>query len=166
MDEQTIFLNALEKSSPEERSQFLDSVCAGDSRLRLRIETLLKRHSDLGSFLEHPLASMEAPDVPANLPRDTATVLESTCTATLGTVIGPYTIRQKLGEGGFGVVYLAEQTHPVRRKVALKIIKPGMDTKECIARFEAERGARPWKPKAWKPDTPICPNARRWNLTC
>src|SRR5262249_6753641 len=97
--------------------------------LRQRVERLLHARSDRGSFLEAPAAG--------------PTVAFAGCPAPEGpgTVIGPYKLLEPIGEGGMGTVYMAEQVVPLRRKVALKIIKPGMDTKQVIARFEAERRA-------------------------
>jgi serine/threonine protein kinase len=128
MQEQSIFIEALEKEDPAERAAFLDQVCAADSALRRRIEKLLQRHEQAGNFLE-PAA-----------PSPVATVDEP-LTERPGTVIGPYKLLEQIGEGGFGVVFMAQQQHPVRRKVALKVIKPGMDTRQVVARFEAERQA-------------------------
>jgi WD40 repeat protein/serine/threonine protein kinase len=128
MLEQSIFIEALEKEDPAERAAFLDQACAGDSALRQRIERLLERHRQANSVLETP-----APGLVATVD---ATVLECP-----GTVIGPYKLLEQLGEGGMGSVFLAEQSAPVRRMVALKIIKPGMDSSQVIGRFEAERQA-------------------------
>ena len=124
-----LFSAALEQKSWARQSSFLDEACAGDTALRSKLEQLLRAHDRVGSFLEGP-------------PIDPNATIESTsqCEMT-GTKIGRYKILQQLGEGGFGMVYMAEQEYPVRRKVALKIIKLGMDTKQVIARFEAERQA-------------------------
>src|SRR5262245_4363186 len=128
MREQSVFIEALEKKDPVERAAFLDLACAADPELRPRIERLLERHLQTGDVLDSPSPwSVATGDRP---------IVEGP-----GTVIGPYKLREQLGEGGMGVVYVAEQTQPVRRKVALKIIKPGMDTRQVIARFEAERQA-------------------------
>jgi tetratricopeptide (TPR) repeat protein len=124
-----IFLNAVEISAPSERQAYLDSACAGDEALRREVEEFLEHHERLGSFLQ-PGGSAPA------VTRDMPDVSEQP-----GTVIGPYKLLEQIGEGGFGVVFLAEQTEPVRRKVALKVLKPGMDTRQVIARFEAERQA-------------------------
>jgi WD40 repeat protein/serine/threonine protein kinase len=123
--EESIFAEALDRSSAEERRAFLDGACGGDAELRERVEGLLKSHEEGGSFLRKPPA---------------ATVDQPPCERP-GTVIGPYKLLQQIGEGGMGVVYLAEQNEPVRRRVALKIIKPGLDSAQVIARFEAERQA-------------------------
>ncbi|MFV1979955.1 MAG: protein kinase [Rhodothermia bacterium] len=124
----TILSEAIEFASESERQSYLDKVCGGDTELRREAEKLVADHFEAGDFLEQRAAM---PDVTIDQP-----ITEKPCT-----VIGPYKLREQIGEGGFGVVYVAEQTEPVRRKVALKIIKPGMDTREVIARFEAERQA-------------------------
>jgi serine/threonine-protein kinase len=128
MQEQSIFIAALEMEDPAERAAFLDRACAVDAALRQRVERLLQRHQQAGSFLEGPAPALVATDD------------EPTCERP-GTVIGPYKLLEQIGEGGFGVVFMAEQTRPVRRKVALKVLKPGMDTRQVVARFEAERQA-------------------------
>ena len=128
MSERELFEAALEQT-PEDRARFLDVTCAGDPSLRGRVEDLLARHSEAASFLEKP--AMEANQTGAFQP-----ISEGS-----GTVIGPYKLLQQIGEGGFGVVFMAEQERPIRRMVALKIIKPGMDTAQVIARFESERQA-------------------------
>jgi serine/threonine-protein kinase len=126
----SIFLAAIEKYSSEQWPVYLDGACGADRELRIRVEQLLKAHDDLGSIHIH---IHPTPDPDATLDRPPA--------EGPGSVIGPYKLREQIGEGGMGVVYVAEQTQPVRRKVALKIIKPGMDTRQVIARFEAERQA-------------------------
>jgi WD40 repeat protein/serine/threonine protein kinase len=129
MQEQTIFTEAVEKEDPAERAAFLEQACAGSPDLRQRLERLLERHDHAGSFLEVPTPGLNG------------TLAAATIAEQPGTVIGQYKLLEQIGEGGFGVVFMAEQTAPVRRKVALKIIKPGMDTRQVIARFEAERQA-------------------------
>jgi serine/threonine protein kinase/tetratricopeptide (TPR) repeat protein len=124
----SIFLNAIEIAAPGERQAFVESQCAGNDLLRAEVDELLQHERSLGNFLESPPAGLDA----------TAVQLNAECP---GTTIGPYKLLEQIGEGGFGVVFLAEQSAPVRRKVALKIIKPGMDTRQVIARFEAERQA-------------------------
>jgi serine/threonine protein kinase len=123
-----IYANALEKSTAEDRSAFLDQACADDVRLRERVERLLRAQPNVDSFLESPS--------PELISAASQTSIEKP-----GTLIGPYKLLEQIGEGGFGVVYMAEQQEPIRRRVALKIIKPGMDTREVIGRFEAERQA-------------------------
>jgi serine/threonine protein kinase/Tfp pilus assembly protein PilF len=111
-----------------ERAAYLAQACGDDIALRQRVAALLRAHSELGDFMQ------EAPVTPSH--RTEAAIGES-----VGQRIGRYKLLQQLGEGGCGVVFMAEQEEPVRRRVALKIIKPGMDTKSVIARFEAERQA-------------------------
>jgi eukaryotic-like serine/threonine-protein kinase len=120
-----IFSKALEKKVGPERDEFLAEACRGDSELRRQLEALLLAHEQAGAFLGKTI-SLPAQDF----------AIERT-----GTTIGRYKLLQRIGEGGFGVVYMAEQIEPVQRKVALKIIKAGMDTREVVARFEAERQA-------------------------
>jgi serine/threonine protein kinase len=126
-----LFLKALEKSTPAERAAFLDGACGGDAALRAAVEILLADHRE-DSFLEQPaLAVTGSSTVRIATPNDEQ----------VGTLIGRYKLLEPLGEGGFGAVWLAEQKEPVRRKVALKVIKLGMDTRQVVARFEAERQA-------------------------
>jgi serine/threonine protein kinase len=123
---EAIFFAALDKRDPAGRAAYLDEACAGDPELRRCVERMLAAQPQLGDFLERPAE---------------ATVDQPPLAEKPGSVIGPYKLLQQLGVGGFGIVFLAEQQEPVRRKVALKIIKPGMDSKQVIARFEAERQA-------------------------
>ena len=128
VNEQSVFAEALEIQDPETLAAFLDRVCAGNPELRKNVESLLSAYS-AGEFLEAPaLVAVSSIDTSAFTERP-------------GTVIGPYKLLEQIGEGGFGVVFMAEQQQPVRRKVALKVLKPGMDTKQVMARFEAERQA-------------------------
>ena len=120
-----IFAEALRLTNPAERAAYVARACAGNPALRREVESLLSAHAQAGDFL----------DLTRSLPASDF-LIEPT-----GTMIGRYKLLQKIGEGGFGVVYMAEQVEPVQRKVALKIIKAGMDTREVIARFEAERQA-------------------------
>jgi eukaryotic-like serine/threonine-protein kinase len=124
-----IFTEALEKPSPEARAAYLEQACAGDAALRCLVQELLDAHGGAGSFLEVPAGGVVAT---ADMPE----VAEGP-----GTTVGRYKLLQRIGEGAFGVVFMAEQREPIVRKVAVKIIKPGMDTREVIARFEAERQA-------------------------
>jgi serine/threonine protein kinase/tetratricopeptide (TPR) repeat protein len=134
--EKVIFFEALDKNTPQERAAFLDSACGKNPVLRARVETLLADHFHEDAFMKQPAAAREEPiktiklEVAAN-PNDNA----------VGQTIGRYKLLERLGEGGCGAVYVAQQNEPVRRRVALKVIKLGMDTKEVIARFEAERQA-------------------------
>ena len=124
---ESVFAAAVAKSSPPERAAYLDQACQANPALRKRVEALLRAHDNAGSLLAPPGGQITA---------DFEPISEGA-----GTVIGPYKLMEQIGEGGFGLVFVAEQQQPVRRKVALKIIKPGMDSREVIARFEAERQA-------------------------
>ncbi len=124
-----IFDCALEISSEAERTAYLDEACAGSPEIRQEVEALLRAHSDAGSFLQSPAHGL------------TATEHAPAQGDLIGAQIGPYKLLQQIGEGGMGVVYMAHQEHPVQRMVALKIIKPGMDSTQVITRFEAERQA-------------------------
>jgi serine/threonine protein kinase len=124
-----VFTEAV-RLSGDERAAYLERACGGDAKLRQQVEALLKTHVRLGDFLEEPSQKIAAESRPGTAPGEK-----------IGDRIGRYKLLQQIGEGGCGVVYMAEQEKPVRRRVALKIIKPGMDTKSVIARFEAERQA-------------------------
>src|SRR5215471_8452358 len=123
-----VFDQALEIASPVKRTAYLDRACADAPDLRQRVEALLRAYEDAGSFMQQP-AGLGAGSV------------NEARTEHPGTVIGSYKLLEPIGEGGFGIVYMAEQQQPVRRKVALKVLKPGMDTRQVVARFEAERQA-------------------------
>src|SRR5262245_58878403 len=118
--EDTLFASVL-ALPPAERAAYLDRECP-DPAVRARVEELLRAHDQAEGFLDSPATSAPWPD-------------------SAGDRIGRYKLLQRIGEGGCGTVYMAEQEEPVRRRVALKVIKLGMDTKEIIARFEAERQA-------------------------
>ena len=117
----TVFGEALALTDPTQRAAYLDCACGGNPDLRREVESLLRAHEQARDFLSLPVPERG---------------LEGQ-----GTVIGRYQLLEKIGEGGFGVVWMAEQAEPMRRRVALKIIKLGMDTREVVARFEAERQA-------------------------
>jgi serine/threonine protein kinase/tetratricopeptide (TPR) repeat protein len=138
-----IFFAAMERDSPEQRARYVEEACAGDAALRARVERLLAAQPKVGSFLESPSVAdlADLADLAAVEDVVDASAPGAAASERPGTAIGPYKLLQQIGEGGFGTVYMAEQEHPVRRRVALKIIKPGMDTKQVIARFEAERQA-------------------------
>jgi eukaryotic-like serine/threonine-protein kinase len=163
-----VFLRAIEAGSPAERVAVLETSCRDDAELRRKVEALLRAHDGAGSFLDRPapelaadpagtaiLAATRAAPVPSAAPPADHEATEALgpdpapadgaaprpIAEGPGTRIGPYKLLQQIGEGGMGVVYMAEQEHPVRRKVALKIIKPGMDIAQVVARFEAERQA-------------------------
>jgi serine/threonine protein kinase len=134
-----LFLHAVGKLPPEQWDSYVAEACAGDAELEQQAGRLLQVHRDAGSFLDRPAAAVGATGVFAPVPGgEAATVLPR---ERPGTVIGPYKLLQQIGEGGMGTVFMAEQTQPVHRKVALKVIKPGMDSRQVIARFEAERQA-------------------------
>jgi eukaryotic-like serine/threonine-protein kinase len=124
----TIFDAAIELPA-ECRATYLDTACVGDALLRQRVEALLRAHELAGTFMGSPAVTSQ-PETISAMP-----------TQKPGDRIGRYKLLQQIGEGGCGVVYMAEQEEPVRRRVALKVIKLGMDTKSVIARFEAERQA-------------------------
>jgi hypothetical protein len=126
MTEREIFAAALHQEDAADRAAYLDDACAADGALRQRVESLLAEHQQLGSFME--VAPSEA-------------TIDQPVSERPGTQIGPYKLLQQIGEGGMGVVYMAEQSEPVQRKVALKVIKPGMDSRQVVARFEAEKQA-------------------------
>ncbi|MEX2141936.1 MAG: protein kinase [Pirellulales bacterium] len=125
-DARAIFLAVLE-CTPDGRRNQLDAACGDNAELRARVDQLLDAHQAMGS-------------IHGGLPVEPATI-QQRLEEGKGTLIGPYKLLEQIGEGGFGVVFLAEQERPVRRRVALKIVKPGMDTRQVIARFEAERQA-------------------------
>ncbi len=131
--EEQIFIAALRFATREERVAYLEGACAGDAALLQRVEARLHAHTQAGASLD--------PDVTVKPVPSTDPPLVEPLTEKPGDRIGRYKILQKIGDGGCGVVYMAEQEQPVRRRVALKVIKLGMDTKQVIARFEAERQA-------------------------
>jgi serine/threonine protein kinase len=128
MNERSVFLAALEIGEPAARAAYLDQACHCDPALRRGVEALLAAHGQPGSFMGRPAVGEPTANYQSIAERP-------------GTVLGPYKLMEQIGEGGMGLVFVAEQQHPVRRKVALKIIKPGMDSQQVIARFEAERQA-------------------------
>jgi serine/threonine protein kinase/Tfp pilus assembly protein PilF len=128
-DEKSIFLEALQKAGAN-REAFLQAACGENQKLRAEVEVLLAASDRSGDLLDVSATGAFSPTLvnPVNVPAP-------------GASIGPYRLLQQIGEGGMGTVFMAEQSHPVQRKVALKIIKPGMDTRQVVARFEAERQA-------------------------
>jgi WD40 repeat protein/serine/threonine protein kinase len=127
-DEEAIFNVARQIKSLEARCLYLQESCGDDAALQARVVALLRVHDEEPSFLESPAEGLPA-------------TVDEPISERPGTVIGPYKLLEPIGEGGFGVVFMAEQQQPVRRKVALKVLKPGMDTRQVVARFEAERQA-------------------------
>jgi serine/threonine protein kinase/WD40 repeat protein len=133
-----LFLAALDQPTPEARSTFLDAACGADRELRSAVETLLRNHR-ADEFLERPALNSPRPGMAG--PGPAATALMEPGREQPGDRIGRYKLLQSIGEGGVGTVFMAEQEEPVRRRVALKVLKPGMDTRSVIARFETERQA-------------------------
>ena len=126
-DAKAIFLEALDCEGADELKRFLEKSCGSDADLRMRVEALMHAHRDAGAFLGgHGNQDATCDHISAERP---------------GALIGSYKLLEQIGEGGFGVVFMAEQQQPVRRKVALKVLKPGVDTRQVVARFEAERQA-------------------------
>jgi serine/threonine protein kinase/regulator of sirC expression with transglutaminase-like and TPR domain len=128
---ETILAKAVEFTEPGKRQAFVEEACGGDPALKHRVNRLIANHFEAGSFLEVPAAALD--------PNGTAAW--ETAAHAPGTLIGPYKLLELIGEGGMGLVYVAEQHQPIKRRVALKIIKPGMDSRQVVARFEAERQA-------------------------
>lgn len=126
---ESIFHEARAIASPDERARFLDRACAGDDALRAEVESLLSALDEAGSYLSRPEDMVTALSTPERTGED------------IPEHIGRYHVLQRIGEGGFGEVYEAEQREPVRRRVALKILKPGLDSRAILARFDAERQA-------------------------
>ncbi len=132
----SIFCSAIEIESTDERSEYLRGACADDPELDRQVQRLLDAHFRGGSILDSPPHGLGATIDQSNIDQSNT---DQPITEKTSTQIGPYKLLQKLGEGGMGVVYMADQKTPFQRRVALKIIKPGMDTQQVIARFEAER---------------------------
>ena len=165
--EQTLFEAARKLTDPNQRAAFLDAACPGNADLRRRLDELLAVQAEADAFFNNPegsvptasppsdtgarLSPAAAPQASAQAPRHSEAPTVQTPTADKdvrapikegeGAMINRYKLLQKIGEGGFGVVYMAEQKEPVKRRVALKIIRLGMDTRQVVARFEAERQA-------------------------
>src|SRR5262249_26727546 len=121
------FCSAIEVESPDERRALVERACGEDVDLRQQVERLLHAHFHGRSILDAPVQPVATVDEPG---RESA-----------GAVIGPYKLLEQIGEGGMGTVWMAEQKEPIQRRVALKVIKAGMDSKQVLARFEAERQA-------------------------
>jgi serine/threonine protein kinase/WD40 repeat protein len=128
MSERDLFIAALQITDPVERSAWLDRECGGDASLRQRIDVLLEAFDQAGSVLENPVVAV-------------APTIDEPMTERPGMHIGPYKLLERIGEGGMGTVWMAEQTEPIQRRVAVKVVKEGMDTRQVLARFEAERQA-------------------------
>ncbi len=130
---ETILAQAVEIAAPAQRQAFVERACAGDAALQSRVERLVANHFQAGNFLERPVVVCN--------PDGTDGWQTAADANGAGTSIGPYKLLELIGEGGMGLVYVAEQLHPIKRRLALKIIKPGMDSRQVVARFEAERQA-------------------------
>jgi WD40 repeat protein len=131
-----LFVAALELADPQARRALLERACADDPDLRRRLDVLLAAHDHPESALERPLAGPERPTNPV------VTAAHTPSAETVGAVVaGRYKLLEAIGEGGMGQVWVADQLDPIRRRVALKVIKPGMDSRPILARFEAERQA-------------------------
>ena len=129
-DVRSIFGRALEIEAPAARAAYLDEACGTDTGLRAEVDVLLRYHGKAGAFMGRPAAAQATED-------------HNSITERSGTLIGPYKLMEQIGEGGMGLVFVAEQQQPMRRKVALKIIKPGMDTRERLSPGSRPSG-RPW----------------------
>jgi serine/threonine-protein kinase len=139
MNERDVFIAALQIKDASARLAYLDEACGTDLAMRQHVKGLLQAAEGGGSFLTRPAVAIGVTgDFALTHGAETSILLPH---ERPGTVIGPYKLLQQIGEGGMGTVYMAEQTQPIQRKVALKIIKPGMDSRQVIARFEAERQA-------------------------
>lgn len=134
--EKSIFFDALDIESPEDRAAYVQQACAEDHDLLMAVCALLRENERKLNPVDRPLAAAFLPTAITGSDDDNADPRFSP-----GAKIGPYKLMERIGEGGFGWVFVAEQQSPVRRRVALKIIKPGMESREVIARFEAERQA-------------------------
>jgi serine/threonine protein kinase/tetratricopeptide (TPR) repeat protein len=134
MTEREIFIAALQKEDAADRQAYLDEACSGRPELRRQLQELLRFHEGAGGFLE----KSPAVSIPTGAFPEAA---EATTAEAPGAVIGPYKLVERIGEGGMGTVWMAQQTEPVKRLVAVKLIKAGMDSRQVIARFEAERQA-------------------------
>src|SRR5262249_7057452 len=139
-----LFVAALELPEGQARQTFLERACGGDAELRQRLEVLLRAHDDPASVLNQPLAQVAPVD-----PNATGPAAHATPAAGAGAppqsagllLAGRYQLLEAIGEGGMGTVWKAQQIEPVKRPVAVKLIKAGMDSKQVLARFEAERQA-------------------------
>lgn len=130
---EAIYLAAIERSDPADQAAYLESACGGDGELRRKVDELLAAHPHVGRFLEPPV------DVTHHYSPEMDSEPEGVIAGTV--IAGRYKLLERIGEGGMGEVWVAEQTAPVKRKVAVKCIKVGMDSRVVLARFEAERQA-------------------------
>ena len=144
MTEEDIFHEALAQATARERAAYLDRACAGNPKLRASVHALLEAHLGASGFLKRAPVALgpTGEERPGEDAAEGAGPAEPRARSEgPGTVIGPYKLVEQIGEGGMGAVWLAQQTEPVKRLVAIKLIKPGLDSKQVLARFEAERQA-------------------------
>jgi serine/threonine protein kinase/Flp pilus assembly protein TadD len=140
--EKSIFLEAIDIESTEDRMAFLEVACRGDSALLASITVLLREHARESNPVDKPIVTeCEGAFISDEDMEAIASQVASYSRRAIGSMIGPYRLMEQIGEGGFGLVYVADQQSPIRRRVALKIIKPGMESREVLARFAAERQA-------------------------
>ena len=130
MNERELFIAAIQIDEPQQREAYLNQACESDPQLLSRIHALIEAFETAGSFLDAQESDSSLPETQ-----------DSPGTFQIHEQIGPYKLLEQIGEGGMGVVWMAEQQEPVRRRVALKLIKPGMDSRQILGRFEAERQA-------------------------
>ena len=138
-DEEAIFTAARPLAGAGERAAYVREACAGDDALRQRVDALLAVHDGPSFLIDH--SPFQSPETHSFFSGEGPTQISPADPESPDAVVGPYKLLQKIGEGGMGTVYLAEQSEPIERKVALKVIKPGMDSRQVVARFEAERQA-------------------------
>jgi eukaryotic-like serine/threonine-protein kinase len=140
--EKSIFLEALDIESIGERAAFVEVACRGDAGLLASVTALLREHERDDNPVDTPIVARSNRRPSAKVETESYVAMNLSFSAqALGTMIGPYKLMEQIGEGGFGLVYVADQQSPIRRRVALKIIKPGMESREVLTRFEAERQA-------------------------
>jgi WD40 repeat protein/serine/threonine protein kinase len=137
VNERELFIQAIQIEDSAARTVYLDQACGADAALRQRVDALLNAFEQAGSFLQHAAADPPSPRVS----KGQAKTIDEPVSEGPGTIVGPFKLIEQIGEGGMGTVWMAQQTVPVKRIVALKLIKAGMDSKQFIARFEAERQA-------------------------
>jgi len=140
--EKSIFLEALDIESSEDRTAFIESACRGDAALFASVTALIRKHERDDNPVDTPIVATSDGRPFADVKTESYVAMNHSFSGqALGTMIGPYKLMEQIGEGGFGLVYVADQQSPIRRRVALKIIKPGMESREVLTRFEAERQA-------------------------
>src|SRR5262245_61318029 len=139
--EQSIFLAALELATPAERQAYLRGACGTNEPLRAAVADLLAAHERAGNILDAPPVGPVGSGQEAAGSEEVLPTAERQLPTAAGSMIGPYKLLELIGEGGMGTVWMAEQKEPIQRRVAVKVIKAGMDSKQVLARFEAERQA-------------------------